>query len=152
MRSLPVIAAVGALLLLLRPTAAQQAQQRLPRVVSMSAPLYPPLAQQARIQGMVVLRVSTDGKRVVSFDSESGPPLLVRAAKDNVVTWEFQAHPQTNFELRFSYKLSAPPPCEMEFDIGDPKNEWTLLQLPIRVEVNAVIPRICDPAVIEEKN
>jgi hypothetical protein len=147
-----LIGAAMILLLSVFKLYSQQKNQSLPRVVSAGIPLYPPFARVASIQGVVALRVSTDGKHVVTFNSESGPPLLLQASKENVKTWEFEPHQPTSFDVRFIYKLSPSPPCETEFDRSDPKNQSVLLQLPINVELTSVMARDCDPAVtIEEK-
>jgi protein TonB len=54
-------------------------------------PIYPPVAQQAHIQGTVVLAAVIDkGGNVQSLQVVSGPPLLVRAAIDAVKQWRYQ--------------------------------------------------------------
>jgi len=55
------------------------------------APVYPPLATMARVQGTVVLQaiIGTDGT-VKDLKVLSGHPLLVRAALDAVKTWRYQ--------------------------------------------------------------
>lgn len=130
---------------------AQQTKEPPPRVWSAQAPLYPPVAVQANVQGIVTLRVTTDGKRVVSFDAESGPPYLVLKTKENVKTWEFQPHKATTFEIRFDYELSMPSsPCDWNSPEERAK-EYVVLHLPTEVELHAVIPVECDPAVTEKK-
>lgn len=54
------------------------------------AALYPPIAQSARVQGIVTLdvRVEPDG-HVSNARVTQGPPLLQRAAFDAVRQWEF---------------------------------------------------------------
>jgi protein TonB len=54
-------------------------------------PVYPPLAQQARIQGIVTLNVviSKEGA-VESVSVAQGHPLLVQAAIDAVKQWVYQ--------------------------------------------------------------
>ena len=125
-------------------SAAQQAKPHLPRIVRASMPIYPPLAQQAAIQGMVTLRVSTDGKRVSTVAALSGPPLLVRTATENVTTWEFAPDAPTSFEVTFNYRLSLPPDCECT-DCDGPEKQSLVLHLPTSLEVSAVIPGTCDP-------
>ncbi len=71
---------------------AQQAKTVMPTVASASVPLYPRVIRAARIQGDVVLRVSTDGQRVSAVEVKSGPPMLAEAAKDSVKTWQFEPH------------------------------------------------------------
>ena len=54
-------------------------------------PAYPPLAQQARIQGVVVLTAHIDkGGNVQSLQVVSGHPLLARAAIDAVKQWRYK--------------------------------------------------------------
>jgi periplasmic protein TonB len=56
-------------------------------------PQYPPLARQARIQGMVVLRamISREGK-IENLQVISGPPLLVKSAMDAVLQWRYRPY------------------------------------------------------------
>src|SRR5713226_899102 len=72
-----------------------------------------PVARQTRIQGVVTLRVSTDGKQVSAVDAENGPPLLVKAAKENVKTWQFEPHTGTKFEITFHNRL-LPVECDSD--------------------------------------
>ena len=54
-------------------------------------PVYPPLAQQARIQGVVVLMALIDKNgNVQSLQVVSGHPLLTRAAIDAVKQWRYK--------------------------------------------------------------
>jgi len=64
---------------------------RPPRLVREVRPLYPPLARQARIQGVVKINaiVSRDGT-VQSLETVSGHPLLVNAALDAVRQWLYE--------------------------------------------------------------
>src|SRR6476660_282814 len=71
------------------PAFAQRAEPEPPLVVAGKMPLYPIMARSARVQGVVKIRVTTDGKKVVSFETESGPAMLVRSTKENILTWEF---------------------------------------------------------------
>jgi protein TonB len=54
-------------------------------------PVYPPLARQARISGMVHLAalIGTDG-RMIDLRATSGHPLLVKAALDAVKQWVYR--------------------------------------------------------------
>jgi protein TonB len=56
-------------------------------------PQYPPLARQARVQGIVVLRamISRDGK-IENLQVVSGPPLLVKSAMDAVLQWRYRPY------------------------------------------------------------
>ncbi|HXL23019.1 MAG TPA: energy transducer TonB [Candidatus Dormibacteraeota bacterium] len=140
------IAATVALLVLLFPSAAQQPRARLPRVIGAAVPFYPRTAPSARIQGIVTLQVSTNGTRVSSIDAETGPAMLVQAARENMKTWEFEPHSPTSFEVTFHYKLLLPK-CDSECRCDTEEKESVLLQLPTNADVSAKVPAICDPAV-----
>ena len=145
MKTLAQAAAVGTLSLLSLALLARHAQPPLPKVVSASVPFYPRLAPTARIEGMVKLRVSTDGERVSAIQVESGAPMLAQAAKENVKTWQFEPHSPTTFGVTFRYRLLVPK-CDSECHCDTEEKESVLLQLPTNVDVSAKIPAICDPA------
>src|SRR5580658_9701951 len=105
--------------------------QKLPVVKSGEMPLYPPLANAARIQGDVHLRVTTDGSGVASVVVESGQPMLAKAAQDNVRTWKFEPHEPTSFSTFFVYHLRAEPKCETDKS----GNGEIHLKLPTQVEI-----------------
>jgi TonB family protein len=114
-------------------SAAQIAEtpQKLPIVKSGEMPFYPPLANAARIQGDVHLRVTTDGSGVASVVVESGQPMLAKAAQDNVRTWKFEPHEPTSFSTFFVYHLRAEPKCETDKS----GNGEIHLKLPTQVEI-----------------
>jgi len=124
---------------------AQHAKRLMPTLASASVPLYPRVIRAARIQGDVVLRVSTDGQRISAVEVESGPPMLADAARDNVKTWQFEPHTPTSFEITFHYKLLVPTKCDSECNCDSDEKESVQLQLPTNVDVSAKIPVICDP-------
>ena len=126
---------------------AQQAKTVMPTVASASVPLYPRVIRAARIQGDVVLRVSTDGQRVSAIEDKSGPPMLAEAAKYSVKTWQFEPHTPTSFEVTFHYKLLLPTKCDSECNCDSEEKESVLLHLPTEAEVSAETLMICDPAV-----
>lgn len=140
---------VGALAILTLPAltrGARQTEAHLPKVISASVPFYPQLAPTARIEGIVKLDVSTDGKRVSAVEAQSGPPMLVLAAKENVKTWQFEPHTPATFALTFQYKLLLPH-CASECHCDGAEMESVLLQLPTNITLSSRIPPICDPAV-----
>ena len=120
-------------------------KEPLPSVVSVSVPLYPRTPQMAHIEGVVHLRISTDGNRVASVEVQSGQPMLAKAAQDNVKTWEFEQHSPTTFEATFRYKL-LPSKCDAECNCDSVGKPSVLLQLPREVEVNAKELMVCDSA------
>lgn len=143
--SMQIPAARGLILLALilgaNASTAHQAKEPVPTVATASVPFYPPLARTARIEGIVHLRLSTDGAHVSAISVQSGPPMLVPAAEENVRTWEFKAHKPTTFEVTFRYKMLPESDCE----VG---NGTVLLRLPTEVEVSANGVQTCDPAVV----
>jgi protein TonB len=60
-------------------------------MISQVRPVYPPLAKQARIQGVVVLEavIGKDGK-IQNLRVITGHPLLIKAAQDAVSQWEYK--------------------------------------------------------------
>jgi bla regulator protein blaR1 len=67
-----------------------------PKPVKTVAPVYPPAARAAHVQGLVVLRVSLDENGgVTDVEAESGPPALTQAAIDAVRQWRFSNPYQT---------------------------------------------------------
>jgi protein TonB len=62
-----------------------------PELVHRVEPVYPPLARQSRISGVVELEgvIGVDG-RIRELHVKSGHPLLVRAAMDAVAQWVFR--------------------------------------------------------------
>lgn len=61
------------------------------RIISRRTPVYPPLARQARLQGVVRLQaVIGPNGRVEKVEAISGPPLLRQAAIDAVKQWVYQ--------------------------------------------------------------
>jgi protein TonB len=60
-------------------------------LISQTKPAYPPLARQARIQGVVVLHAIIDKEGKVSeLQVISGHPLLVQSALDAVKQWRYK--------------------------------------------------------------
>jgi len=125
-------------------TVAVSQDRPLPSVISASVPFYPRIPQQAHIEGVVRLRISTDGNRAASVEVESGQPMLARAAQDNVKTWQFDPHSPMTFEATFRYKL-LPSRCDAECKTCDSvEKPSVLLRLPSQVEVNAKELMVCD--------
>jgi hypothetical protein len=118
---------------------AQKADQALPLVTAGKLPLYPIMARAARVQGVVKIKVTTDGEKVTSVDAESGPPMLVKFAKENILTWEFSQHKPTTFVTTFEYVIEEPAQC-------DYSNDALTLKLPLEVRISAKGLKTCDPA------
>ena len=61
------------------------------KLIDQPQPIYPVLARQARMQGVVLLHaVVNKNGNVAELQVISGPPLLVRAALDAVRQWRYQ--------------------------------------------------------------
>jgi TonB family protein len=73
------------------PASAAKQEWLNPDPILKVAPIYPPLAEQAHIEGIVRLKVTigNDG-RVIDMQLISGPPLLRQAAKDAVEQWIYE--------------------------------------------------------------
>ncbi|MDR1726914.1 MAG: TonB family protein [Acidobacteriota bacterium] len=60
------------------------------RLIRRVQPVYPPMAQKARVQGEVILEVEVDEEgNVVDIIVKSGHPLLKQAAVDAVKQWKY---------------------------------------------------------------
>ena len=117
-----------------------------PSVASASVPLYPRTPQMAHIEGVVRLRISTDGAQASAIKVESSQPMLAHAAKDNVKTWQFDRHSPTTFEATFRYRL-LPSKCDSECNCDSLEKGSVQLKLPTDVEVTAKELLTCDPAI-----
>jgi hypothetical protein len=126
------------------PALGQDQDQELPVVKAGALPLYPIMARAARIEGTVKIRVTTDGKKVSSLDTESGAAMLVKAAKENIQTWEFLEHKPTTFITVFVYRFEEPAQCYYS-------NDSVTLRLPldVRISVNGLMT--CDPSTTTTK-
>jgi hypothetical protein len=82
---------------------AQQDAATSPTVTSFDCPTYPSKAESMRLQGMVVLQVTTDGHQVVDVKLSSGHPVLAPDAIKNVRTWKFADHTPTTFAVKYFY-------------------------------------------------
>lgn len=146
-RNLPLRYLAIAFLMVLLPelASAQEAKPPVPTLASAAAPFYPRVPQQAHIKGVVRLRISTDGSRVTNVKVESGQPMLVQAAKDNLKTWQFERHAPTSFETTFRYRI-FPTKCDSQCNCEGVEKRTVLLRLPTEAEVSAEEMMTCDPA------
>ena len=85
--------------------AAQDRSEPLPSLVQRTEVIYPPLARQARIQGDVLVRITTDGESVSDARAESGNPLLLKVVEDNVRAWKFAPHTAGSFHVTFRFRI-----------------------------------------------
>jgi hypothetical protein len=117
---------------------AQHSEVALPTVAAAAVPLYPPLARAANVQGVVHLKITTDGHRVIATHVEDGHKLLAAAAEENALTWQFALHEATAFIVTYRYKLDSTLK-------GDPNNPTVILRLPTEVEISRS-PLVLDAA------
>jgi hypothetical protein len=118
---------------------AQEAAREVPLLSASVVPLYPRMALAARVQGVVKLHVTTDGKKVSSVEVESGPPMLVAAAKESILGWQFEPHKPTSFDTTFEYVIEEPAECNFS-------NSVAVLKLPLEVRISTKGLKTCDPA------
>lgn len=126
--------AVGAASLLLLASlaiGAQQVRVALPMITSAQVPLYPPTARLANVEGVIHLKATTDGHRVVSIQVEDGHKLLADFAEENLRTWQFSPHTPTTFAVTYTYRLVT----DLEPSQNNPR---VILNLPSAVEVDAL--------------
>lgn len=116
---------------------AQQPKAVLPMVAGGAVPLYPPLARAAKVQGVVHLKVVTDGTRVVTAQAEDGSRVLAAAAEENARTWQFSKHEPTSFTVTYRYRLDAN---------ADPNNPTVTLRFPTEVDVSMAPLVLSDPS------
>lgn len=106
----------------------------LPTVTAFECPKYPKKAESMRLQGMVILEVTTDGHSVSNVKLSSGHPELAPEAIKNVHTWKFADHPATTFNVRYFYEFSG------HFK-RDPVTKCDAkLELPTKVTVSTTMP------------
>ena len=86
------------------------AQTYEPQLITVNMPKYPPLAHQARIEGVVQLTftLSANSGEPTNIEVVSGHPMLKAAAVDNLKTWRFENRyaAERKYEATFNFRLS----------------------------------------------
>jgi TonB family protein len=100
---------VGILLCFLAAVSMTMVAQDEPVLTSANLPKYPPVACQARVQGVVTLTFTlvAHASEPTNIEVVSGHPLLNGAALENVKTWRFD-NPyavERRYETTFKYRL-----------------------------------------------
>jgi TonB family protein len=110
-------------------------------VLFAAVPSYPPLAQAARIEGIVKIKISINEKgEVVDATALSGHEMLKHAAVENVKAWKFTPAPGAKaLELFMTYLYSIEG---QEVAMAPRKCAHIKLDLPTRVEITAPPPVI----------
>jgi TonB family protein len=87
------------------------AAQTEPVLTTVNVPKYPPLARQARVEGIVklVFTLWANAGEPTNVEVVSGHPLLKAVAMENVKTWKFDnsAAVERKYEITFKYRLSG---------------------------------------------
>jgi hypothetical protein len=104
----------------------QEQRPALPMVAAAPVPLYPPLARSTNTQGVVRVKIRTDGHKVIEAHAEGTNKLLSTAAEENAMKWQFSMHSPVTFTITYHYKLA---------DECEPNNPTVTLHLPTEVEV-----------------
>jgi TonB family protein len=66
-------------------------QAKAPQLIVSSAPIYPTMARQARVEGQVTIEAVIDANgKLTNMTVVSGPALLQQAAIDSLRTWKYQ--------------------------------------------------------------
>ena len=74
------------------------------------APVYPPLARMARVEGSVFVKVELDGSgNVMTADVIEGHPMLRQAAVDAVKKWRFSSFGNPVETVQVKFTISADP-------------------------------------------
>jgi hypothetical protein len=133
-RSLSTLPAL--LVAFLAGAAPQQPKAVLPMVSRGAIPLYPPLARASKVQGLVHIKIVTDGTKVVTAHAEDGNRLLAAASEENARTWQFSKHEPTSFTVTYRYRLDAN---------ADPNNPTVTLRFPTEVDVSIAPLLLSDP-------
>jgi outer membrane biosynthesis protein TonB len=74
-------------------------------VTAFECPKYPPKAQSMHLQGIVKLRLTTDGHRITHIEVLTSHPVLAEEAIKNVRSWSFADHTVTTFIATYNYTL-----------------------------------------------
>jgi hypothetical protein len=78
-----------------------------PLVLRLDAPVYPPLARVARVQGRVQATFTVKGGAVLDVEAKSGRPLLVDATIKNIKSWCFSPDAEGTFTTTFEYRIKG---------------------------------------------
>jgi TonB family protein len=101
-------------------------------VLHAEVPLYPPLAIQGRLSGVVRLHILVENGAVTKAESESSAQLqvLVSAATENVRTWRFAPGARGTFDVTYTYELDKIEGVRSE-------NPHIVMDLPTSVKITA---------------
>jgi TonB family protein len=89
-----------------------------PVLLSANIPAYPPLAAQARIEGIVKLTFTLgDNGDPLDVQVVSGHPQLKGAAVQNLQTWRFRTpHGEGKYKTEFDFRFACSGPQRVTFE------------------------------------
>jgi hypothetical protein len=122
----------------LHPALSQEKQDP-PVVIKAELPIYPLIAMSVGMEGVVTLKVTTDGTKVTSVVGIQGPAMLMKSAEKNIWTWNFLAHRPTTFITSFEYVITEPAQCYFT-------NPTATVHLPLSVRIVVTGLQTCDPS------
>jgi TonB family protein len=101
-------------------------------VLHADVPLYPQLAIQARVSGVVHLHVLVDNGVVTRAEPNSAEQVqpLVAAATENVKTWRFAPGARGTFDVTYTYELE-------KTEVPQSVNPKIVMNLPTSVKITA---------------
>ena len=134
--------------------AAAQANLGQVRLVTLANPVYPPLARQARITGIVVVKVTVDQNRITQAVILSGHPILQEAALTSAQQSLFdcsRCDESIAYLLRYVFKESGGSDCCDGLAVAPtvqqgPQSTDTEGQEQTEITITAEPTCICDPA------
>jgi TonB family protein len=96
---------LGSIVLLAATMVAQTVTPALPKVTYAELPYYPPGPHTVNLQGVVRIKVTTDGEKVTDakVEDDGGVLAMGQAAQENVRTWKFGPHTPTTFSVTYRY-------------------------------------------------
>jgi hypothetical protein len=86
---------------------AQQSTPSPPTVTKYDCPQYPEKARSLHIEGIVIMRVTTDGHAVTDVKVIRASRILEPFAEANVRTWKFAEHRPTAFTVTYVYAFEG---------------------------------------------
>jgi hypothetical protein len=112
----------GSLIALLLLAVLPEAQPRWP--IHVQSLIYPALGRSARIQGDIVLTAQIGSDGSVSIPARnSGHPMLIKVAEDNLMTWRFPKGESHEMKITYYFRLRERPSgsheTECAFDFPD---------------------------------
>jgi TonB family protein len=131
--TLVIITALLAILVGISEADDHASKATLPSVYAAAVPIYPSVARIANVQGIVRVRVATDGHGVIStsIENQDANPILARAAQENAQTWKFSAGQPIKFTVIYRYVLLA----ELKDIKSNANNSKVVLRFPTDVEI-----------------